>query len=104
VIENEPLGTARNADAENLLSGTSVPFIITNLQRVSYGTKRAEFSIETPIGVIEADLFTPERREPFVQGRSVRDKFTGKWRRTMVLDREFSARVLEALRLDGRLD
>jgi hypothetical protein len=47
------------------------------------------------------DLFTPEGREPFVQARSVRDKFTGQWRRTIALDRAFAARILDALRARG---
>ncbi len=68
------------------------------MRRVSYGSKAAEISIETPLGVVECDLFAPTDRGPFVQARSVRDKFTGQWRRTVALDRSFAARVLAALR------
>lgn len=96
--ENAPLGTARDADDETLRVTASVPFRIVALQRVAYGSKVADFSIETPIGVVEADLFTPQGREPFVQARSVRDKFTGQWRRTIALDCAFAARVLDAVR------
>ena len=94
---NAPLGTARDADTAMLRAAEPVPFSIVALQRVAYGSKTAEFSIETPIGVIEADLFTPPERAPFVQARSVRDKVTGQWRRTVAFDRDFAARVLEAL-------
>jgi hypothetical protein len=99
VKKDAPQGVAaRDADTEMLRAAAPVPFRITALHRVAYGSKIAEFSIETPLGVIEADLFIPEGREPFVQARSVRDKFTGQWRRTVALDRTFAARVLDALR------
>ena len=74
-----------------------VPFRIIALRRVAFGSKTAEFAIETPIGVVDCDLFTPQGREPFVTPRSIRDKFTGGWRRTVTLDRTLAARVLDAL-------
>lgn len=96
--ENEPLGgAARDASAKAVLLATSVPFKIIDLRRVAFRSKVAEFSIDTPIGRIEVDLFTPVGREAFVQTRSVRDKFTGQWRRTTILNREFAARVLAAV-------
>lgn len=97
--ENAPLTKAmRDAEQQKLRVAASIPFHIIAFQGVAYGSKTAEFSIETPIGVVEADLFAPEGRDPFVQARSVRDKFTGRWRRTVALDRTFAARVLEVLR------
>jgi hypothetical protein len=99
--ENAPLRTARDADTETLRAAAPVPFRITALQRVKYGSKTAEFSVETPVGVFEADLFTPQGREPFVQARSVRDKFSGQWRRTVAFDRNFAARILDALRTEA---
>ncbi len=89
---------AADADERALSAAAVLPFRVITLQRIAYGSKTAEFSIETPIGVIQADLFTPEGREPLVSARSVRDKFTGQWRRTIALDRTFAARVLDALR------
>lgn len=89
---------ARDADEQALRAGASVPFNILGIRRVAYGSKVAEFSVETPIGVVEADLFAPENRKPFIQARSVRDKFSGQWRRTIALDHAFAARVLDALR------
>lgn len=86
-----------DATANPLRSGEPAPFRVIAFRPVAYGSKVAEFSIETPIGVIEADLFAPEGREAFVQARSVRDKYTGQWRRTIALDRAFAARVLDAL-------
>jgi hypothetical protein len=99
VKENEPLGTARDADTEAALRvAAPVPFRIVALRHVTFGSKTAEFSVETPLGVIEADLFTPQGREPFVAARSVRDRYCGEWRRTVALDRAFAARILDALR------
>ncbi len=88
---------ARDAVRDSFRALASFPFRIVTLQRVAYGSKTAEFLVETPLGVFEADLFAPEGREPFVQTRSVRDKYTGQWRRTVTLDRAFAVRVLAAL-------
>lgn len=101
-MENAPQCVAtRDADRETLRVAGPIPFRIVALRRVAFGSKVAEFALETPIGVVDCDLFTPEGREPFVQARSVRDKFTGQWRRTIALDRAFAARVLDALRARG---
>ena len=98
-MKNAPLElAARDTDEQALRAAEPVPFRIIAFQRVAFGSKVGEFSIQTPIGVVDCDLFTPEGREPFVQARSVRDKFTGQWRRTVALDRGFAARVLAALR------
>lgn len=98
-MRNEPLGqAARDSSTEDLRGAAPYAFRIISFQRVAYGSKVGEFSIETLVGVIECDVFEPPGREPFVQARSVRDKFTGQWRRTVALDRDFAARVLDALR------
>lgn len=89
---------AVDANDKHLALTGAFPFRIVALRRVSYGSKTAEFSLETPIGVVEADLFTPEGREAFVQARSVRCKYSGDWKRTVALDRAFATRVLDALR------
>lgn len=97
--ENEPLGTARDTDtAEGLRAAAPLPFCILTLQRVAFGSKTAEFAIETPIGIVDCDLFTPQGREPFIAARGVRCKYSGVWKRTIALDRAFAARVLDALR------
>lgn len=96
-MKNPPVMTAGDTSTETLRGTAPAPFRIVAFRRVAYGSKSAEFSIETPLGTIEADLFTPSGRDPFVQARSVRDKFTGQWRRTVALDRTFAARVLNAL-------
>jgi len=97
-MKNAPLVVAaRDADDAHLRVEPSVPFRISELHDVAYGSKVAEFRIVTPLGTIDADLFRPSGREPFVQSRSIRDKFTGQWRRTVTLDARFAARVLDAL-------
>ena len=96
--KNPPELAAGDARTEALRLAPPIPFRITALSRVSYGSKCAELCVETPIGVVELDVFRPEGREAFVQARSVRDKFTGQWRRTIALDRAFAERVLDALR------
>ena len=76
--ENAPPATAvRDAERREFRATEPVPFRIIAFQRVTFGSKIGEFSIETPIGVVDCDFFIPERREPFVQARSVRDKLTG---------------------------
>ncbi|HEX3456964.1 MAG TPA: hypothetical protein VHR97_03330 [Candidatus Baltobacteraceae bacterium] len=97
-MKNPPLRTAGDASTESLRAAGSFPFRIVSMRRVDYGSKQGEFTIETPIGLIEADLFKPEDCEPFAQTRSVRDKYSGQWRRTVTLDRAFAARILAALR------
>jgi hypothetical protein len=89
---------AGDAEQQKLRATALVPFAIIGLHRVAYGSKAAEFSIETPIALIEADLFEPEGREAFIQPRSVRCKYSGEWKRTTRLDRAFAGRVLDALR------
>ena len=89
---------ARAATLNRLRDAADCPFRITNIQLVSYAGKVGEFSIETPLGVINADLFAPVGREPLVTRRSIRDDYTGRWRRTFVFDRAFAARVLDVLR------
>ncbi len=96
--ENPPGLAAGDASTGQLREAANVPFTIAAVRRVAFGAKAAEFAIITSLGVIYADLFMPEGRAPFVQARSVRDKFTGQWRRTVALDRTFAARVLDALR------
>jgi hypothetical protein len=101
-MKNAPLElAARDADKLALRAAVPVPFRIIAFQSVAFGSKVGEFSIETPVGVVDCDLFSPEGREEFVQARSVRDKFTGQRRRTIALDRAFAARVLDALRAKG---
>ncbi len=97
-MKNPPRATAGDADKETIRIVAPVPFRIVAFQRVAFGSKVGELSIETPIGIVDGDLFTPEGCEPFVQARSVRDKFTGRWRRTIALDSAFAACVLDALR------
>lgn len=89
--------SAGDTQRQTLRAADAIAFRIVAFNRVRYGSKTAEFSIETPFGIVEADLFEPQGRDPFVQARSVRDKFTGQWRRTVALDRTFAARVLAAL-------
>jgi hypothetical protein len=98
VKKNPPGLAAGDASTGQLREAANAPFTIASIRRVAFGSKTAEFAIIISLGVIDADLFTPEGREPFVQPRSVRDKFTGQWRRTIALDRAFAARVLDALR------
>lgn len=98
-MKDEPLGQgARDAYNATLREAATLPFRIIALQRVAFGSKVAEFSIATPLGTIDVDLFTPSGRQPFVQARSACDKFTGQWCRTVALDRAFADRLLDALR------
>lgn len=95
-MKNEPqMGAARSADGKSVRDGESTPFQIRDVKVVSYGAKSLEFTIVVPvIGEIEADLFTPDGRAPFVVPRSIRDKHTGGWQRTVRFDNDFALNVL----------
>ena len=89
---------ARDADSQTLRPAAREPsFDIVDLRRVAFGSKTAQFAIATAIGAIDADLFEPPEREAFVQPRSIRAKYDGKWHRTARFDREFAERVRDAV-------
>jgi hypothetical protein len=85
---------------------TCIPFKISGLQRVSYGTKSATFIVAFDGVQVDADLFEPAGRDAFVQPASVRDKFSGQWvRRTRFsrpLAQQITAAVLKELAQNGR--
>ena len=95
--KDAPLVTARDADDIAIRCGATAPFRIEKLRSVSYNSKAAEFTIETPVGAFDCDLFKPKDREPFVASRSIRAKYDGAWHRTVRLDPEFAVRVRDAV-------
>jgi hypothetical protein len=71
-------------------------------ERVEYGAKRAQFVVMFPHVEINADLFLPENRAPFVMPGSVRAKFDGAYKRTARFSPELQLAILEdALSLYG---
>jgi hypothetical protein len=98
-MKNAPPVTAvRDADDRTLRAVAPEPcFEIVDLRRVEFGSKTAQLAITTAIGTIDVDLFEPPGREAFVQPRSVRAKYDGKWHRTVRFDREFAERVRDAV-------
>lgn len=90
--------TARDAD-ETLVRPTSesacgIPFQVQDVRTVSYGSKCAEFRLLLDGVEIECDLFAPPHSPQFIVPSSVRDKYTGGWRRTARLDDLLAAEVL----------
>ena len=79
---------------ENLRS-CPTDFRISSVQQVSYGAKRATFIVRLAGLNVEADLFMPEGRESFVVPASVREKYTGEWKRLARFGPEFSRALLE---------
>jgi len=93
--------------------GTSVPdsceaqaplpsFEIVRFERVEFGSKRGQFVVVFPHVEVNADLFLPENRAPFVMPGSVRAKFDGTYKRTSRFSPELQIAILEhALSLYG---
>lgn len=49
------------------------------------------------LGEFDLDVFAPPAKPVFVMPRSIRDKFTGAFRRVFRLDADFLAELLEAI-------
>lgn len=93
-------GAARDADSsvppahEN---SSGVPFRVREIRRVDYGSKKAEFVLELDALELEAALFVLDNGDKFVAPASVRDRYSGQWKRTAKFDEVFAADVLEAV-------
>jgi hypothetical protein len=74
------------------------PFKIFDIERVSYGSKRATARVAIlGVGVIDVDYFEPAEKPPFVSPRSIRAKFSDKFERCAKFDPPFAAAVLAAV-------
>jgi hypothetical protein len=80
---------------------SSLPaFAIECFQRVQYGSKVATFKVVLPHIELDAEMFMPEGKAPFVSSGSVRSKYDGAYKRTARFSPEFGAALCaEALRL-----
>jgi hypothetical protein len=83
-------------------AGQPVPLpslAIRNLQPCSYGSKRATFDVEflCAMLLVSGELFTPVDREAFVQPTSIRNRYTGKYERTVRWCDELSLAILAAV-------
>jgi hypothetical protein len=74
-------------------------FTIRNLQRCSYGSKRATFDVEFFDGmlVLSGELFDPPECNKFVQPASIRNRYTGNYERTARWCGELSLAILAAV-------
>jgi hypothetical protein len=98
----KPAATSAAGDADDGTVSTATPFPlpyrIATLKLVSFGSKAVEARVEIDgFGSIEVDVFRPEGRPAFAVPASVRDKFSGAWRRTFRLADDFAAELLRAI-------
>ncbi len=99
-MKNAPQdGAGRGAEQVDSDASVLVPFAITSLERVAFGSKRAVGTIEIPglASELGFDYFEPSNRPTFVASRSIRCKFTGAYVRTVSLTAEFAAELLAAI-------
>ncbi|MGH7685071.1 MAG: hypothetical protein ACREMT_12055, partial [Vulcanimicrobiaceae bacterium] len=91
---------AHKLDLSPLEAGRSsgIPFRIRKIQRCDFKSKRATLIVDTEAVSISADLFEPEEGESFVAPASIRDSYTGKWRRNARFTDNFAKDILERLR------
>jgi hypothetical protein len=93
-------GAARDTNASIPLArdnSSGIPIKVRDLRRVAFGSKRAEFIVELDAVTLEADLFILDNGDRFVAPASVRDRYSGQWRRTAKFDDAFAADVLEVV-------
>ncbi len=99
-------GARRDSTADNSLaveSAPSRPYSIKTLAPCDYGTKRATGTIVIDgIGEVDIELFRLEDGRAFVAGLSVRDKYGGRWTRTVRFDDTLADDLLAAV--SARLD
>jgi len=76
---------------------------VRDFRRVEFGSKKGQFVVELDALTIEADFFVLDNGDRFVAPSSVRDRYSGQWRRTAKFDDAFAADVLEVIlaRLDA---
>lgn len=102
-MKNGPHGAGgRSADDGTVRAAESrppIPFRLVRVEPCEYGSKRALASISIDdLGELELDYFRPANgREPFVTARSVRDKYTGTWVRSVKLDPGFADALCAAI-------
>lgn len=93
-------GAARDADASLLLAtenSSGIAFRVRDIECVDYGSKRATFIVELDALTIESDLFVLKDGTQFVTPASVRDRYSGVWRRVAKFDDAFAADVLDVV-------
>jgi hypothetical protein len=94
--------TRRSTDSlDSVVVDSFLPaFAIKSFQRVQYGSKVATFKVVLRYVELDAELFMPEGKAPFVSPGSVRSKYDGAYKRTARFSPEFGAALrVEALRL-----
>ncbi len=91
-------GAAFDADGTTIRVVAPPAFRIARFNRVSYGSKAAEIVVEIDgLGTLNVDLFVADGKPPFVMPASVRDRYTGDWKRTFRLDDALAAELLAAV-------
>lgn len=89
-VEEAELGAG-----ESILDPLHRSYRVVCFSRVEYGSKCAEFTVEVAgVGAFELDAFAPSSKPVFVQPRSIRDKYTGGFRRTFTLDADLLYEIL----------
>jgi len=107
-VKNAIPGLGVRRDSEGIVSkpcesAPSRPYTIKTLVACDYGTKRATGTIIIDgIGEVDIELFRLDDGRSFVEGLSVRNKYGGRWTRTVRFDDIPAADLLAAV--SARLD